>query len=265
MIVGPEVGRRITLDGAEYLLGRSSKADILLDMESASRHHATIVQTDRGFELRDQGSTNGTFVNDAQVKEHLLENGDSIRIGQAVLKFLIGSNVESQYYEEIYRLMTLDGLTQVNNKRYFEEALEREFSRSKRYKNPFALVCFDIDHFKKINETHGHLGGDEVLRRLASLLRSNVRTNDLIARVGGEEFAVLLPETDKPGAVAFAEKVRRLVERERFAYQEKVLRVTLSLGVGAFEESQRSADALLDATDKKLQEAKSTGRNRVCS
>lgn len=265
MIVGPEVGRRITLDGAEYLLGRSSKADILLDMESASRHHATIVQTDRGFELRDQGSTNGTFVNDAQVKEHLLENGDSIRIGQAVLKFLTGSNVESQYYEEIYRLMTLDGLTQVNNKRYFEEALEREFSRSKRYKNPFALVCFDIDHFKKINETHGHLGGDEVLRRLASLLRSNVRTNDLIARVGGEEFAVLLPETDKPGAVAFAEKVRRLVERERFAYQEKVLRVTLSLGVGAFEESQRSADALLDATDKKLQEAKSTGRNRVCS
>jgi len=265
MIVGPEIGRRIALDSREMAIGRSSRADLQLDIESASRHHATVVRTSAGWLLRDNGSTNGTFVNDRQIKEQVLEDGDRVRIGQAILKFLMGNNVETQYHEEIYRLMTLDGLTQVNNKRYFEEALEREFARSKRYKHPFALVLFDIDHFKKVNDTRGHLAGDEILRHLGTLLRANVRTNDLVARIGGEEFAVLLPETDLRGAVAFAEKLRKLVEGERFAYESKAIRITLSFGVVAYHESQRSSDQLVDATDKKLYEAKRDGRNRVCS
>jgi two-component system cell cycle response regulator len=215
--------------------------------------------------LRDLDSTNGTFVNEVPVHQRILRDGDLIRIGRAMLKFLTGGNVEAQYHEEIYRLMTLDGLTQLYNRRYFQEALDREFARSKRYGHPFSLVLFDIDHFKRINDTHGHLAGDDVLRRVSTLLRTKVRTNDIIARVGGEEFAVLLPEAGRIGAVALAEKLRRMIEAEHIEHKGAVIPVTVSLGVAEFDAALESAEALFKLADDKLYEAKRSGRNQVRS
>jgi diguanylate cyclase (GGDEF)-like protein len=263
VIIGDEIGKRVKLEESDVSIGRASTSDIQLDMDNVSRNHAQVTRTALGWVVRDQGSTNGTFVNDVRVQERALKDGDQIRIGRAMLKFLMGGNVEAQYHEEIYRLMTIDGLTQVHNKRHFQESLEREFARSKRYGNPFALVMFDIDHFKRINDTYGHLAGDEVLRRMGALVTKKVRTNDIVARVGGEEFAVILPEAGRPGGLALAEKLRKLVESEQFTYNGIVVPVTVSLGVAGFEASFENAEALISRADEKLYEAKRGGRNRV--
>jgi two-component system cell cycle response regulator len=180
-----------------------------------------------------------------------------------MLKFLTSGNVEAQYHEEIYRLMTLDGLTQLHNRRFFQETLEREFARSKRYGNPFCLVLFDIDHFKRINDSHGHLVGDDVLRRVASLVTTKVRANDTLARVGGEEFAAVLPESDRQGGIALAEKLRKLIEAERIEVESKLVRVTISLGVAEFNERLASSAELYKLADDRLYEAKRSGRNLV--
>ena len=119
--------------------------------------------------MADLNSTNGTFVNDDVIREQKLRDGDQVRIGRSILKFMTGENVEVHYHEEIYRLMTVDGLTQIYNRRYFNEALEREFNRSKRYDRQLSLVVFDIDHFKRVNDTHGHLAEDQpVARQIAN-------------------------------------------------------------------------------------------------
>ena len=216
-----------------------------------------------GYVVCDLGSTNGTFVNDVKVSEHALVNGDQIRIGRAILKFMTGSNVEMLYHEEIYRLMTLDGLTQVFNRRYFTETLEKELARSLRYQHRFSIVLFDLDHFKKINDTHGHPAGDAVLRKVAQLVKKNLRTNDVMARIGGEEFALLLPEVGLEGALALAEKVRKLVESERFSFELTAIPVTISLGAAEWIAEIRGVNELLKKADSRLYEAKAAGRNTV--
>jgi two-component system, cell cycle response regulator len=264
VILGGEIGRRVALDGRDIVIGRSSQADLPLELESVSRTHAIVSRTSRGFVLRDQESTNGTFVNEQPVRERALKDGDQIRIGRATLKFLTSSNVEAQYHEEIYRLMTLDGLTQVYNRRYFQESLEREFSRSRRYRHPFALVLLDVDHFKRINDRHGHQAGDAVLKRVASVMKSKVRANDLVARIGGEEFALISPETTASGGRALADKLRRVIAAERIEHEGEQLQITVSFGVAEFDEQLESANALMKLADDRLYEAKRSGRNRIC-
>ncbi len=168
------------------------------------------------------------------------------------------------YHEEIYRLTTTDGLTQVYNKRYFLETLEREVSRCHRYGRLLCLVMMDIDHFKKINDSFGHLAGDHVLKRVASAARSKIRREDIFARYGGEEFALILPEIETKGAVATAEKVRKIIEKQHFSFEDQDIPVTLSAGVASLGGSITDAQELIRVADVKLYEAKSSGRNRVC-
>lgn len=264
VIFGAEIGRRLEIGSQDVTIGRSSSATLQLDIDNVSRMHALIRRTSQGFLLRDLDSTNGTYVNEQPVRERALRDGDQIRIGRSMLKFLMSSNVEARYHEEIYRLLALDGLTQVYSRRHFEEALEREFSRSRRYRHPFALALFDIDHFKAINDGHGHQAGDAVLRRVAALVQSKIRTNDSVARIGGEEFAIILPETTRVGGIALAEKLRRLLEVERFTYEGRPIPVTVSFGISEFSLAVESAEALVKAADDRLYEAKHGGRNRVC-
>ena len=266
VIYGPEIGRRVALGMAAFEIGRSSKTELFIDQESISRHHARITFDGEGYLITDLGSTNGTFVNDAPVTarhESKLRDGDQIQIGRSILKFMTGENIEAHYHEEIYRLMTIDGLTQIFNRRYFDEALEREFNRAKRYARDLSLIALDIDHFKRINDSLGHLAGDNLLRQLVAALRPKLRREDLFARTGGEEFAVLLPEISLDVARGVAEKLRRFAESAELRYEQKPIPCTVSLGVSTVVASDESGGALYKRADEKLYAAKAGGRNRV--
>ena len=191
-----------------------------------------------------------------------LKDGDQIRVGRSILKFMSGANLEANYHEEIYRLMTVDALTQVYNKRYFTEALEREYNRAQRYKRELSLVLIDVDHFKAVNDEHGHLAGDAVLRQVAAEVKPRLREQDILARVGGEEFAALLPEINCEGATATAEKVRRIVEAATFVVESLAVKITISAGVTSLDPRVRDPMSLFERADAALYEAKRSGEQR---
>jgi len=264
VIYGMELGKKFNLDAPSIIVGRSSKSDIQIDQESVSRNHAKIVNTGKSILIRDLGSTNGTYVNDELIDEYVLRDRDLVKIGRTIFKFLTGGNIESAYHEEIYRLTTVDGLTQIYNKRYFMETLERELSRSHRYRRDLSLIMFDIDHFKTINDTFGHLAGDYVLKHLASVVKGKIRREDIMARFGGEEFAIVLPEIDNPGAMQFAEKIRKLVQATKFRFEDADIDVKISIGVATAQTEETDVNEFIKRADGLLYEAKRTGRNRVC-
>src|SRR5215470_3092421 len=266
VLYGPNLGRRYQL-GAETVIGRAADATLTIDADSVSRRHARVVR-DAGdgpaFCLEDLGSTNGTYVNDRRVERAALGDGDIIRIGAVMLKFLTGANIEAAYHEEIYRLTILDGLTGVHNKRFFLEFLEREISRSQRHATTLALVLFDVDRFKAVNDAHGHLAGDAVLKEISRRLRPRIRREDLLARYGGEEFACVLPDTTRSGAAIFAEALRILIERDPVVYLETQIPVTISLGVAVHSPDEpATTHDLIRRADEKLYQAKNGGRNRA--
>ena len=263
-IYGEGLGRRFALGATSCVIGRSSKCDIQVDEESVSRNHARIEPVAAGYEIRDGGSTNGTFVNDQMVSVATLRDGDQVKVGHAIFKFIVSGNTEAQYHEEIYRLMTVDGLTELHNKRFFTEAIDKEISRARRYGRSFGIVVFDIDHFKRINDTYGHLAGDSVLRQLGALVRGRVRRDDVPARIGGEEFAVILPEINREGALAFAEKLRVAVAETPFRFEATTIPVTISIGVAEWAAAMEDPTTVVKIADEKLYEAKRGGRNRVC-
>lgn len=266
VIYGAEIGRRIELTSAPLVIGRSSRADLQIDEESISRQHARIEPDTRGgYLVCDAGSTNGTYVNDVLIKREpcTLRHGDQIQVGRSIMKFLAGGHIESAYHEEIYRLMTTDGLTQLLNRRAFEDALARELSRAVRHKRPLSVCLLDVDKFKGINDAFGHLAGDAVLRQLGAILRGNLRRNDIAGRLGGEEFGVIFPEVDGAGGCVAAEKVRRLVELHRFEFDGAHIPVTISAGVADRGTDEAEAVDVLKRADELLYEAKHQGRNRV--
>jgi two-component system cell cycle response regulator len=263
LIYGEDLGKKYNLNTASVMLGRSSKCDIQIDQESISRNHSKIVNTGKSLLIRDLGSTNGTYVNDAPIEEHVLQHNDIIKIGRTIFKFLTGGNVENAYHEEIYRLTTVDGLTQISNKRFFTETLEREVARAHRYQRPLSLVMFDLDHFKKINDTYGHLAGDYVLKQLASTVKQKIRKEDLFARYGGEEFAIVLPEIALEPSLTLAEKIRQLVEQHEFRFENTPIAVTISMGVATMGERSRDLEGLIRSADELLYTAKAEGRNQV--
>ena len=265
VIYGDDMGRRIPLGTGPMTLGRSSSCDVQIDQESVSRNHCRVSFDGKRYVVQDLGSTNGTYVNDELVEEQRLKDGDQIKVGRTILKFITGGNIEGQYHEEIYRLMTVDGLTELHNKRFFEEAIEKEVSRSQRYTRELSLVLFDIDFFKRINDTYGHLAGDAVLRQLGTIVRGRLRSHDIAARVGGEEFAILLPEVDRAGAVKLAEELRRLVQQSIFRFEGVRIDVTISLGVTEWSTQIGNVESFIRTADEKLYEAKRRGRNRVVS
>src|ERR1700677_1169435 len=228
---GPGMGTRYPLGEMPIVLGRASDCDIRINDHSVSRRHARIQPGADGYYAVDLQSTNGTYVNDVPASMYKLKDGDYLRVGNCIYRFLMGGNVEAEYHEEIYRLTIIDALTDIHNKRYLMEFLDRELARSGRYARPLSLVMLDIDRFRNINESLGHLGGDFTLRELSARIKGNIRKEELYARYGGEEFAVVLPETTRDGAVKLGERLRVVVEGQPFKYEDKVYNVTISLGV----------------------------------
>jgi diguanylate cyclase (GGDEF)-like protein len=262
---GPSLGSCCPLGAGPALLGREEDCAVRIDDNTVSRRHACIQPGDDGYYAVDLESTNGTFVNDRQVSRCRLQDGDYVRVGNAIYRFLVGHDLAAQYHEEIYRLTIIDALTGIYNKRYLLEFLDRELARSAWHCRPLALVLFDIDYFKTVSDRWGHLAGDALLRELAVCVRPAIRGGDLFARFAGEEFALVLLESRREQALTVSERVRALVEQHAFAAGDEPYRMTISLGAVATEGGVSLAvtDFIHDA-DKKLYEAKREGRNRVC-
>jgi diguanylate cyclase (GGDEF)-like protein len=261
---GPHLGRRFGI-GEHVRLGRDRDNDIVLDTPDVSRRHAELRQTGNGWVARDLGSTNGTHVNGTPVESDVrLSANDLLDVGGVIFKMVTGSDVEAVFYEQIYRLSAYDGLTTLHNRRSISELLQRELSRSNRYERPLSIAILDIDHFKQINDVHGHLAGDRLLTAFSSLILKNVRREELIGRWGGEEFAVIFPETPVGGARIACEKLRQIVEREPFAIGSSTHRITMSIGVAGYSMTD-TVESLVSRADDCLYRAKNGGRNRVCS
>ncbi len=261
-IYGPNLGQRYILDKPEVTIGRDESCNIVLNNDHVSRTHARILVSERGVEFEDMKSTNGSLVNDREVKRVVLISGDIIKIGSLMLKFLPEGSAEALYHEEIYRLTINDALTDIPNRRHFDDFLDREFARARRHNRPLSLMLFDIDHFKKVNDQFGHLAGDYVLRKLAGTVQKMVRREELLARYGGEEFGVVLSETDIEKAARFGEKIRSTIERTKFTFDSRTIKVTASIGVSTLKASM-SRESFVHAADQALYQAKQKGRNRL--
>ena len=264
---GPSMGRRYPLGHKDLLVGRGDDCDIRIQDNSVSRKHVKIEPAEDGYCVSDLGSTNGTFVNDKQLNAASpLHDGDYLRVGNCLYRYLTGGNIEAEYHEEIYRLTIQDGLTRIHNQRALTEFLDREVARSQRHKRPLSVLMFDLDKFKTINDTHGHLCGDFVLRELAECIRGTVRKEDMFARYGGEEFCMVLVETSPTEALGAGERVRSTIEAHPFRFETTPIKLTISVGVYTTTgETVLTPSDLLRLADEKLYEAKRSGRNRVVS
>ena len=262
---GPDIGKRVPLLNPQYVVGRDSEAAFVVSRSSVSRQHARLYVDALGnWFVEDLNSTNGTFVNEVRIKHQGLVDSDQVRFGDAIYKFLSGSNIESAYHEAIHNMAIQDGMTGIHNKRYFLEFLEREIAVSVRHSHPLTLVMFDVDHFKKVNDSHGHLAGDAVLKDLTARIKPRIRREDLFARYGGEEFACVLPSTALPGGIVFAEHLRTLIEERPCAFDSMQIPFTISLGVTTLHrETGVDPAMLIKRADENLYAAKRSGRNKV--
>jgi diguanylate cyclase (GGDEF)-like protein len=266
VLEGSSIGETFQLAKASTVIGRGDKVDIFLSEEGVSRQHARIDAHGEAYALSDLKSTNGTFVNGTQVQQVVLREGDKIRMGDVVLRFTFQDVVDIDYQEKLRNMAMRDALTKVFNRRYFMDALTREVSFSLRKRSPLSVAILDVDHFKKLNDTHGHPAGDAALRALGQKLASEVRGYDIVARYGGEEFVILLRSTPLENALIFAERIRKAVEEMAVEHEGKTLKFTISLGVATLDPDHAiTAEDLLRQADRFLYAAKEGGRNRVAS
>ena len=260
------LGSRVELvEQDEVSLGRGPEAEVFLgDVSSLSRLHAAIAWQVDEVTIRDLGSTNGTFVNDLRIEEPVaLRNGDRIQLGAVHLKFLRQPDVERAYHEAMYELAWTDGLTDLANRRRFEEELPRELARSSRYERPFSLILIDIDRFKAINDTFGHVAGDMVLKRIAQLCAREARREQCVARLGGDEFAILCPETSAEGATVYARRIRDRLAEIPFEWDGQPMEVSVSIGLAEAAGDVGTAREVYAAADRALYRAKGEGRDRI--
>jgi diguanylate cyclase (GGDEF)-like protein len=261
IISGDDMGRRFELGKQEVSIGRAETCTICVNTDQVSRKHASVQHILGRYYIVDLRSTNGTFVNEQKVERAKLMDGDQIRVGKTVLKYT-ESHVEQRYFEHVFNLASMDALTGAFNKRYFDETFGKELQRAQQTSVPLSIVLFDIDHFKKINDTYGHPAGDAVLKNVASAVSAQLRDGDSLFRVGGEEFALVLSATQHALALQAAEAVRSLIESLVTDFMGTRIVATLSLGV-AEAQSGEEATALYQRVDSLLYAAKRGGRNRV--
>ncbi len=267
IISGRAIGKTFKLSGDETLIGRNPLAEICLDDNTVSRNHARIVRDAHGdLHIFDLQSTNGTWLEGRRIGDHALQNGDKVRIGASlVLRFSYQDELEERYQHELYESATRDGLTHIYNRRFFLERLEQEFSYALRRRTPLSLVIFDIDHFKRVNDTLGHPVGDVVLQELATRVGDVLRIDDIFCRYGGEEFAIVMRETGAVHAFNVAERARMATIARPFTYPGGEVAITISAGIATLDAGNYGTpEALIDEADRQLYVAKQSGRNRVC-
>ena len=276
VITGLHAGQVFALDSYEHVIGRGTEADLWLEDPAISRRHARLGRRSDGrFLCEDLGSTNGTFVAGRKVEGRVdLQNADRIQIGPNVmLRFSLTDDAEEELQRRLYESSTRDALTRAFNRKYFGERLLAEIAHARRHKNQLALLMLDLDRFKSVNDEHGHLAGDMVLRVVASHMQRLIRIEDVLARYGGEEFVILVRSTLHKDAGKLAERVRSTVERLAINTGSSsregaaaVLHVTTSIGIASLSELPPEAgpNELVATADARLYRAKVAGRNRVC-
>ncbi|HRA88819.1 MAG TPA: GGDEF domain-containing protein [Planctomycetaceae bacterium] len=257
----------IRLSAQRSLIGREPSCEITLNDNAVSRTHAAIELDDSGYYVIDLGSRNGTFVDDKILRERRrLHGGELIRLGSTILKFMSSMDEEAQYHAVVQELMTRDPLTNAFNRSYLISTLEKLLPRLQSSKQFLSVIMIDIDYFKKVNDSHGHMVGDEVLRIFSERIRRGLREDDFFCRMGGEEFVVICQRAQLKDAVRIAERIRLTVSSNPFSTQSGVLSITCSLGVATCDPaSPGTVDDLLSRADDLMYLAKGTGRNRVCS
>lgn len=269
---GENLGKRYPLDKDSIKIGRSTGADIIIAEASVSRVHAHIFQKDGNTYIEDLSSANGTFLNETKTSgANKLKDQDMIRLGNLLLKYFSQDNMDGYIQDKIYRMATIDVGTQIFNKQYLLDTLSNACKQAKSSKKPLCILYFDLDHFKKVNDTYGHNAGDQVLRETAQIVKSLTRKDDTLARFGGEEFIIILPNTDKDTSVNLAERIRQACQNYShiLAHEDKGIKQqahhhqTISVGIAQYVESMEDYKALLEAADKKLYFSKQNGRNRV--
>lgn len=270
---GAKTGCRYPLTEAQTVIGREPENLLFVAEPSVSRRHAAIYQSGVAIEIEDLGSSNGTFVNDTKVTARApLKDGDMIRLGTILFKFYAHDSLEAILADKIYRIATIDAGTQIFNKKYLLDTLENECKFAKAYKRNLSVIYYDLDFFKKVNDTYGHGGGDFVLKESANLVKGCIRKDDVLGRYGGEEFVIVLPNTEQKTAAELAERIRHTIENHVFQVEvdssnggRKLVphKQTLSLGVSQYKPDMANYEALLESADKKLYNSKQTGRNKV--
>jgi diguanylate cyclase (GGDEF)-like protein len=272
-LTGFEAGRvqALGFDPRSWTIGRNDDCDVILNNPEISRLHAHLeLHPDGSVHIRDEGSVNGTFVNNYRVEEEALHSDDKVQFGPYVLlKLVFQDEEELHHYQQLHARATTDHLTALMNRRSFFQALQREWSYAKRHLKQLALIMLDIDLFKHVNDTYGHMRGDEVLVEFSNRVKNQTRVEDYIARLGGEEFAVLLRETDLQGAMIVAQRVRKAIADTPFNLSTgESVTITVSGGVTSYgprELHQQSTEDFVADADAQLYQAKESGRDRVCS
>jgi diguanylate cyclase (GGDEF)-like protein len=270
VLAGSNVGEMYKIEKDRTIMGRGDHVDVRLFDEGISREHAQVVQEkgDTGSRniLEDMGSTNGTFCNGAKVQRQVLADGDKILLGSTtILKFTYQDKLDEMFQRQMSESALRDGLTKAFNKRYFTERMDSEYTYAVRHDAPMSLMFLDIDHFKKINDVHGHPAGDHVLVELAKIAHGALRNEDIFCRYGGEEFAVVSRGTDLAESRPLAERLRQAVEAHDFEYEGKRIPVTISVGVARAPRAGIGSTAeFIALADETMYTAKRSGRNRVC-
>jgi diguanylate cyclase (GGDEF)-like protein len=236
VLAGAEVGKMYKLNEGDTMLGRSHRADVRIDDDSISRLHAKVTLAGSDIVIEDLGSSNGTLVNGERVARGALKDGDKIRLGETtILKFTFHDRLDESFVQKMYDAALRDPLTKVYNKKYLLDHLSQEISYAKRHQSKLTLIMFDLDHFKRVNDTYGHVAGDQVLIQTSARVSALLRGEDVFARYGGEEFCIVLRGTSLEHAGGLAERIRATIEEHVFRSANVELRATASLGVAEYE------------------------------
>ena len=266
IVRGPETGRVVELVGRALRVGRAPSCEIRIDDNSVSRVHVLLSKEEGRWVLEDPGSSNGTFLAGERVQRRMVEDGDVFQLGPRVmLRFNRESRAQAQMMRQLYESSVKDPLTGVSNRRHLDARLQEEMSFAARHGTDLAVLIIDVDHFKRVNDTHGHDAGDVVLKQLARSMRAQIRAEDFLARYGGEEFMILARGIGLKDALAFGGRLCSVVESLSIKTSEQRIGITVSIGVSTLGACGRSLEprALIKAADENLYRAKQAGRNRV--
>jgi diguanylate cyclase (GGDEF)-like protein len=269
IISGINAGQVFALDGTDHVIGRGTEADLWLEDGGVSRRHARVsCRSDGRYFVEDLGSTNGTFLGAQRVDICEVRPNERIQLGpHVILRFAITDDAEEELQRRLYESSTRDGLTRLYNRKYFTERLTAEVAYSRRHKVKLAVLLLDLDDFKQVNDTHGHLAGDMVLRLVSAQMQRLLRVEDLVARYGGEEFIVLARSTGKTEAVRLAERIRESIAELEIPIADRSIKVTFSMGLAALPDvaPEGGPNELIALADARLYKAKADGKNRVCA